>query len=137
MAEKNKGGRPKKELNSEQLVQVEALAAFLTLDQIADYFGMVRNTFTAICERQPEVFARYKKGRAKAIGAVATSLVQQARDGNLTAQIFYLKTQGGWKENNQLEIEMKKEKKLPTLVELFGGAVGDETGINSTVETAD
>lgn len=26
--------------------------------------------------------------------------------------IFFLKTQGGWKENNQLEIEMKKEKKI-------------------------
>lgn len=120
---KNKGGRPKKELNNEQLAQVEALSAFFTMDQIADYFGIVRNTFAAICERQPEVFARYKKGRANAIGAVAKSLIQQARDGNLTAQIFFLKTQGGWKENNQLEIEMKKEKKLPTLAELFG----DET----------
>ena len=48
--------------------------------------------------------------------------IQQAREGNITAQIFYLKTQGGWKEGNQLEIEVKKEQKLPSLSELFGDA---------------
>ena len=73
-------------------------------------------------ERQEEVSVRYKKGRTNAIGTVAKSLIQQAREGNITAQIFYLKTQGGWKEGNQLEIEVKKEQKLPSLSELFGDA---------------
>ena len=119
---KNKGGRPATVLNDEQLAQVEALASFLTLDQIADYFCIGRTTFHRIMERQEEVSVRYKKGRTNAIGTVAKSLIQQAREGNITAQIFYLKTQGGWKEGNQLEIEVKKEQKLPSLSELFGDA---------------
>ena len=119
---KNKGGRPATVLNDDQLAQVETLASFLTLDQIADYFCMGRTTFHRIMERQEEVSVRYKKGRTNAIGTVAKSLIQQAREGNITAQIFYLKTQGGWKEGNQLEIEVKKEQKLPSLSELFGDA---------------
>lgn len=119
---KNKGGRSATVLNDDQLAQVEALASFLTLDQIADYFCIGRTTFHRIMERQEEVSVRYKKGRTNAIGTVAKSLIQQAREGNITAQIFYLKTQGGWKEGNQLEIEVKKEQKLPSLSELFGDA---------------
>lgn len=118
-AAKNKGGRPAKRLEGDQIAQVEALSAFLTLDQIADFFGIGRTTFHSIMERQPEVLERYKKGRAKAVGSVAKSLIQQAQEGNLTAQIFYLKTQGGWKEGNQLEVEVKGADKLPTLAELF------------------
>ncbi|MDY4280849.1 MAG: hypothetical protein SOX56_07265 [[Pasteurella] mairii] len=102
--EKNKGGRPQKNLNEEQLAQVEALAAFLTMEQIADYFCIAKSTFQAICERQPEVFSRYKKGRTNAVGTIAKSLIQQAREGNLSAQIFYLKTQGGWRETNNLDL---------------------------------
>lgn len=101
---KNKGGRPAKVLNDEQLIQVETLAAFFSLEQIADYFGITRPTFNAICERQEEVSLRYKKGKANAVGAVAKSLIQQARDGNLSAQIFYLKTQGGWRETNNVDL---------------------------------
>lgn len=125
---KNKGGRPATVLNDDQLAQVEALASFLTLDQIADYFCIGRTTFHRIMERQEEVSVRYKKGRTNAIGTVAKSLIQQAREGNITAQIFYLKTQGGWKEGNQLEIEVKKEQKLPSLSELFGDATETKSG---------
>lgn len=102
--EKNKGGRPATILDDEQLAQVEALAAFLTLDQIADYFCIGRTTFHRIMERQEEVSERYKKGRANAVGSIAKSLIQQAREGNLSAQIFYLKTQGGWRETNNLDL---------------------------------
>lgn len=36
--------------------------------------------------------------RIEAVGAVAAKLFKTAMDGNVTAQIFYLKTRGGWKE---------------------------------------
>lgn len=100
---KSKGGRPPRVLNEEQLVQVEALAAFLTTEQIADYFAVSRPTFNQIMERQPEVSLRYKRGKAKAIGSVAQNVLMQAREGNLTAAIFYLKTQGGWKETQVVD----------------------------------
>jgi len=90
-------------LSDEELIQVEALAAYLSSEQIADYFGIGRRTFYAIMKRQPEVAARYKKGRARAIGIVAQGLLTDAREGNLTAKMFYLKTQAGWRETNRKE----------------------------------
>lgn len=83
--------------------EVETLAALLNQDQIADYFGIARNTFRAICERHEEVLARYKRGKAKAIAHVANGLLQRARAGDTTSSIFYLKTQGGWRETSNLE----------------------------------
>lgn len=98
-----KMARPQKKLDDKQIAQVEALASVLTIEQIADYFGIARNTFNAICERQPEVFAHYKKGKTKAIANVAQNLIKQAQDGNTTAIIFFLKTQAGWKETQQVD----------------------------------
>ena len=37
---KNKGGRPPVVLNKEQIKEVEELAAYLTIEQIADYFDI-------------------------------------------------------------------------------------------------
>ena len=96
-------GRPPKSLNTQQIAEVETLAALLNQDQIADYFGMARNTFRAICERDPKVFERYKKGKAKAIAHVANGLLQKARSGDTTSAIFYLKTQAGWQERTGIE----------------------------------
>lgn len=92
-----------KTLTEDQRAQVEALAAYLTQDQIADYFGMARNTFLAICDREPDVLERYKRGKARAIGAVAQGLIQQARNGDKVAAMFYLKTQAGWRETNHID----------------------------------
>lgn len=119
---KNKGGRPAKVLTDEQVVQVEALAAFLTLEQVADYFGIGRTTFHSIMKRQPEVSERYKKGRMKAVVSVGKSLIDQAREGNTTAIIFYLKTQGGWKETQSVDLTLANEDKpkvYKSLKELF------------------
>jgi hypothetical protein len=90
-------------LNDQQRSEVETLAALLNQDQIADYFGICRNTFRAICGRDPEVGERYKRGKAKAIAHVANGLLQKARAGDTTSAIFYLKTQAGWRETDRIE----------------------------------
>lgn len=90
--------RPAITLTPDQAREVETLAALLNQEQIADYFGIARNTFRAICDRDPEVLARYKRGKAKAIAHVANGLLQKARAGCTTSSIFYLKTQGGWQD---------------------------------------
>ena len=91
------------ELDDHQKAEVESLAALLNQDQIADYFGISRTTFHMIRQRDPEVDARYKKGKAKAIAYVANGLLQKARAGDTTSSIFYLKTQAGWRETTHLE----------------------------------
>lgn len=104
---KNKGGRPPHFLTPEQVSQVEALASVLSIEQVADYLGMSKTTFYAIMERDPAVCERYKKGKARAIGAVAQGLLKKARDGDTTSAIFYLKTQAGWKEKQDDAVEQK------------------------------
>lgn len=85
-------------LNEAQKTEVETLAAVLTSEQIADYFGIARRTFYSLMERDEDIAARYKKGKARAIGAIAQTLITKARAGDTIAMLFYLKTQGGWRE---------------------------------------
>ena len=96
-------GRKLKELTEDQKAQVEALAAYLSQEQIADYFGIGKTTWFAMLEREPELSERYKRGKAKAIGAVAQGLLQQARSGDKVAAMFYLKTQAGWRETTHID----------------------------------
>lgn len=96
-------GRKPKELTDEQRSEVETLAALLSQDQIADYFGITRPTFSAMMQRDEDISLRYKRGKARAIGSIAKSLIQKARDGDNTCMIFYLKTQAGWAETQRLE----------------------------------
>jgi len=93
------GGRPAVELTAEQIIELKALASVLNKSQVADYFGISENTLRAIEKRQPEVFAAYKKGRVNQIAGMGSNLVQLAKKGSVAANIFYLKTQAGWKES--------------------------------------
>ena len=93
-----KPGRKKKGLAAKQIHELETLAAVLTQAQLADFFGMSERTFRNRKMEDDRIDAAYKKGRASAVAKVGTSLIQQALGGNITAAIFYLKTQGGWKE---------------------------------------
>lgn len=95
-------GRPLTTLTEAQRAEVETLAAVLTAEQIADFLGIGRTTFFAMLNRDEDLSERYKRGKARAIGAVAQSLVTKARAGNVTAMIFFLKTQAGWRETLQV-----------------------------------
>jgi len=99
-----KGGRPVKVLTETDVTKLEALACVLTKSQVADYFGMTEKTLRAIEERQPEVSTAYSKGKAIAIADVASSLYEQAKNGNIQAAKFYLKTQAGWREDAPVEL---------------------------------
>ena len=100
------GGRPPVVFDEAKITQVEALASVLSKAQMSDYFGISENTFREVESRQPEVSEAYQKGRGKAIAGVASNLITQARNGNVSAAIFYLKTQAGWKEDRVEEREL-------------------------------
>lgn len=98
-----KTGRPEIVLTDEQLVEISALAAVLSQQQIADYLGIGRTTFHEIMKRQEGVSEHYKKGRARAVAGIAQGLIKKALDGDTTSAIFYLKTQAGWKETTGID----------------------------------
>lgn len=89
------------ELTEKQISEIETLAVFLTQEQIADYFGISKRTFNNMRERDKEIDRLYNKGKAKGIAKIANGLFQTAVAGNTSAQMFYLKTQAGWRENNE------------------------------------
>ena len=99
-----KAGRPAKVLTEKQRSEIETLAAFLSVEQMAAYFGIASNTFYAMAERDPEILEMYKRGKAKAIGKVAQGLVQKALAGDTTSAIFFLKTQARWAETQKHEL---------------------------------
>jgi len=99
-----KAGRPAKQLTDKQRGEIETLAAFLSIEQLADYFGIGRTTFYALAEKDPEILEHYKRGKSKAIAHIAQGLIQKARAGDTTSAIFFLKTQARWRETERHEI---------------------------------
>ncbi len=117
--------RKRKVMTKEELSQVEALSSVLSSEQIADYFGIGRTTFYEIMEGQPDVSVRYKKGRAKAIGAVAKGLLQKAQSGVTASSIFYLKTQAGWRETDADEVKDNDKPIGRVEIEVVGAQLKD------------
>lgn len=109
--------KPRRILTDEEVVQVEALAAALSIEQIADFLKMSKVTFYEILGRQDGVSERLKKGKARAIGKVAQGLIQQALDGNMAAAMFYLKTQGGWREKQDINHTSEDGTMTPARIE--------------------
>lgn len=100
-----RSGRPLKEPPEDAAVQIQALAAVLTRAQMADYFAISEGTLWKWMQKHPELADAYKQGRARVIRDVAASLLSKVRAGDLTAMIFFLKTQAGWKETQRIESE--------------------------------
>lgn len=67
---------------------------------------------------------KYKKeldeGRVDANAAVAQTLFQQAKSGNITAAIFWLKTRAQWKENHVIEHSGLNGDPIKTTLEVVG-----------------
>jgi hypothetical protein len=98
------GGPPVIVLSDEDVGRVEKMAAVLTQDQIADYFGFTAKTLRNIMKRQPEVRTAYNRGKAMAVMDVANNLVIKALEGDINAAKFYLSHQAGWSEKTKTEI---------------------------------
>ncbi len=113
------GGRKEIALTDEQKAQVEALAAFLTVEQIADSFGICKQTFYNILERDKEVDRRYKKGRTKLIAKLNETAIQKALSGDTTMLIFLQKTICGLKETQVIQQQVKEVK---TFTDMYNDA---------------
>jgi hypothetical protein len=90
---KRGAGRPAFQPSDEHRVTVELMAGIgLAHEQIALAIGIDDKTL------RKHFRAELDTGRSRTITRVADSLVRQALAGNVSAAIFYLKTQAGWKE---------------------------------------
>lgn len=125
---KNQGGRPKVELTSEQIKEVELLAAYLPIERIADHLGISEKTFHNIKNRDEAVFTAYNRGVAKAHVHVGNTIMKFMQyDGEDTAQLqlkfqaakFYAQTKASWgKEEKKINIDLPKDAKTAELVDI-------------------
>jgi hypothetical protein len=113
-------------LTVEQKSELKTLAKVLSAEQIADYFGISRTTFFEIKSRDEEVSVLYKKGKSEAVASIAAGLLKKAQGGDLGAQIFFLKTQAGWKEKSEIEHTSPDESMKPTTIILIPEPMPDD-----------
>jgi hypothetical protein len=112
----------------EGIARIFELAGRLTADDIAGYFGLFKNTFYKILERQSEAMEAFFKGKSHAVNTVSEALYRKAIGdsdiGDTTAATFYLKAFAGWKDANIHDVTLnaavstpltEEEKELRTL----------------------
>lgn len=87
------------------LDKIEAFASRgLTREQVAHNLGVSAKTLQRRTKERADVEEAYQRGKAKGIAKIANALFEKASQGNVTAQIFYLKCHG-WKEASELEVK--------------------------------
>ena len=100
---------------------VEKLAARgLTREQVALSLGISSRTLERRKKTDPNIEEAYMRGKAKGVATISNALFDKAKDGNVTAQIFFLKC-NGWKENSETTIKIDTERNVQQLsdAELF------------------
>lgn len=89
----------------DQLTQIEAMAGFgLSTDKIAILLGVSERTLQRAAEHDHTVRDTLERGRAKVELQVRKGAYDAAKAGNVTMQIFLLKTKYGFREVERLEL---------------------------------
>lgn len=110
------------------LKQVESLAANgLTDEQIASALGISRTTLASRKRENEQFVQAIKRGKAKGIALVTNKLMESIKGGNMTAMIFFLKTQAGWKETNVQEVKMADEPIAKVTIEVISANAKDSS----------
>lgn len=101
-----RGRKQTLEVTDETLEKIEKMSGVgLTQLQIASYYGITPQCWHKTKKRDKRLDVAVKKGKSQAIVMVAGKLMQKINEGNLSAIIFYLKTQGRWSENSTVELK--------------------------------
>ena len=120
--------KSKWETVKDKLILVEGWARDgLTDEQIANNLGISERTFYDYKKKYPQFLQSLKKGKEIIDYEVENALLQNALNGNITAQIFWLKNRKPkyWKDKVNIEDESNKEtlEKLDEVLKGLGGVV--------------
>ncbi len=101
MAAEKRKTKPRIEID---LARVTELASKgLSQEQIAAALGISERTLRNRKAESAEFAEAIEKGRALGIEEVANALFENAKAGNVTAQIFFLKAQAKWKDKHDAD----------------------------------
>lgn len=102
--EKRPVGRPAIDITDEIISKVESLsgcgATLSTIALMCDVSDSTMDRWMA----EPRIKRAFQRGRAIANNQVASMLFGKAVDGDVVAQIFWLKAQAGWTDKPQPEV---------------------------------
>lgn len=111
-----RGPKHKFAVTEDILKEVKLLAGVgLTQQQIHQYYGLQHTAWHGYTKRHPELYQAIENGKAKNIAFVAGKLMDAIRKGNVSAMIFYLKTQARWSDHSTLEVKGDDKGPLPAL----------------------
>ncbi len=100
-----KRGRPAIEITDQAIAQIEDMAGKgYTLHQCAVMLDISDSTLDRWLVH-PRIKRAYERGRLMAMDRVAGALFNLACEGDVVAAIFYLKSQHGWTDKPQPEVE--------------------------------
>lgn len=106
-------GQKKWEPSADDIKRMESMAGVgISQEQIAKVYGVSVDTLQ---DRFGELIAN---ARTKAVASIGGALYRKAMAGNVTAMIFYLKTQGGWRETNSLELTGKDGEQFKPIINI-------------------
>lgn len=106
-------------LETDKLVLLEGWARDgLTEEQIANNIGIDRTTLYRWKEKDCNIYNAIKKGKEVADYEVENALFKNALDGNVTAQIFWLKNRK--KEQWREKVEYQDNNGIAKLDEILG-----------------
>ena len=106
---KARGGRPSVTLDPDQVQDLAARG--LSYEQIALSLGINFKTLLSHRRNREEIQEAIDHGRAKGLKEVSNALYQAATNGNITAQIFYLKNRDpeNWKDRFDQRINVQTD----------------------------
>jgi transposase len=95
-------------LSEQDLNTIQNLAASMSVEQIAGYFGISKTTYYEVARRQPELLVRYQQGKSRRIAEYSNIVHEHIINGDKDLLKFYLRTQAGWSEkvNNMSNQEL-------------------------------
>ena len=106
-------------MNHQQLGMVEKLSGQgLTPKQICAFMGFSYTTFYKLKRNQKEFDHHYERGKARGLAIVANALFENAKEGDTSAQIFYLKARDQSQWNPKVIVDAEIETREITEITL-------------------
>lgn len=129
--EKNKGGRPRAEID---LKQLELLArSQCTDEEIAAWFGIERTTIHRRKKDDPEFLAAMDRGKLKGCASLRSAQMKAALEGNSTLLIWMGKQLLGQSDKSTFSGDLTVKKRLHdedrAILESLGVVIQDDTAI--------
>jgi hypothetical protein len=108
--------KPGLDVTEEVLSQIETMAGNgLTEQQIYRFFGIGHSYWGRLKKKNKDLLRAFHKGKSRTILAVTGRLMDKIRCNDLSAIIFYLKTQAGWREKTTINVKSDVKSKNPVL----------------------